>query len=122
MQPVAIVALDVQQAATLLDSMPQYMRVLVGNKLRSSMCPTLPAVGAFLNRSWHAAHDQPVLCVDLQYQHSPGQLTNLLRVAVEDSLDAAVRQVAAITFKNLVKADWDAQGEHARSDPNLARK
>lgn len=47
----------------------------------------------------------------LQHQHAPGQLTNLLRVAVEDSLDAPIRQVAAITVKNLVKADWDEQGE-----------
>lgn len=35
---------------------------------------------------------------------------NLLRVAVEDSLDVGIRQVAAISFKNLVRKDWDPQG------------
>lgn len=49
-------------------------------------------------------------CCLLQHQYAPGQLTNLLRVAVEDSVDGAIRQVAAITFKNLVKADWDTRG------------
>ena len=47
-----------------------------------------------------------VVALHLQHQHIPGQLSNLLRVAVEDSMEAAVRQVAAITFKNLVKSDW----------------
>lgn len=37
-------------------------------------------------------------------------MTGLLRVAVEESLDPAIRQVAAITFKNLVKKDWDPAG------------
>lgn len=36
----------------------------------------------------------------------PGQLVNLLRVAVEGSLDPAVRQSAAITFKNVVVKGW----------------
>jgi len=31
-------------------------------------------------------------------------------VAVEPSLDAGIRQVAAISFKNLVKADWEPHG------------
>jgi hypothetical protein len=31
----------------------------------------------------------------------------LLRVAVEDRVDPAVRQVAAISFKNTVKRHWD---------------
>ena len=75
-------------------------------------------VGASINRLRHTAHGQLALCVRPQYQHSPGQLTNLLRVAVEDSVDAAVRQVAAITFKHLVKADWD-QGEQGRDTPIL---
>ena len=35
---------------------------------------------------------------------------NLLRVAVEDSLDVGLRQVAAITFKNLVRKEWDPSG------------
>ncbi|CAL5220954.1 g3058 [Coccomyxa viridis] len=42
-----------------------------------------------------------------QFQHVPGQLVNLLRVAVEDSLDVGIRQVAAITFKNATRKDWD---------------
>jgi hypothetical protein len=36
-----------------------------------------------------------------------GHLSNLLRVTVEESAEEAVRQVAAITLKNLVKNDWD---------------
>ncbi|KAK9813831.1 hypothetical protein WJX73_000701 [Symbiochloris irregularis] len=43
-----------------------------------------------------------------QFQHSKGQLVNLLRVAVEPSLDLGTRQAAAITFKNLVRHDWAA--------------
>ena len=54
----------------------------------------------------------------LQFQHVPGQLVNLLRVAVEDSLDVGIRQVAVITFKNAVKKDWDPLG--APSTPRLA--
>ena len=46
----------------------------------------------------------------LQFQHVEGQLVNLLRVAVEDSLDVGIRQVAAISFKNLVRKDWEPQG------------
>lgn len=37
-------------------------------------------------------------------------MVNLLRVALEDSVDPAVRQVASISFKNLVKRDWAAEG------------
>jgi hypothetical protein len=48
--------------------------------------------------------------VGAQFQHEQGQLVNLLRVAVEDSLDVGLRQVAAITFKNLVKQEWDPSG------------
>ena len=53
----------------------------------------------------------------MQFQHVPGQLVNLLRVAVEDSLDVGIRQVAVITFKNAVKKDWDPLG--APSTPML---
>ena len=35
---------------------------------------------------------------------------NLLRVAVEDSLDVGIRQVAAITFKNATRKDWEPLG------------
>jgi hypothetical protein len=50
----------------------------------------------------------------LQHKHAPGQLVNLLRVALEESVDASVRQVAAISFKNVVKRDWQAAGERRR--------
>lgn len=43
-----------------------------------------------------------------QHKHSRGQIVNLLRVAMEESLDPSVRQVAAISFKNAVKRDWDS--------------
>lgn len=49
-----------------------------------------------------------------QVQHRPGYLVNLLRVAMEGGIDASVRQVAAITFKNLVKRDWEHAGEKGR--------
>lgn len=42
-----------------------------------------------------------------QVAHQMGHLSNLLRVTVEESAEEAVRQVAAITLKNLVKNDWD---------------
>ena len=35
----------------------------------------------------------------------------MLRVAMEDSLDVAIRQVAAITFKNATRKDWDPIGD-----------
>ena len=57
--------------------------------------------------------DTREVCV-AQYQHQPGHLTGLLRVAVEPSLDAGIRQVAAISFKNLVKADWEPHGARQR--------
>ncbi len=36
---------------------------------------------------------------------------NLLRCSVEDSVDEAVRQVSAISFKNAVKKGWDARND-----------
>lgn len=44
----------------------------------------------------------------------PGGLVNLLRVAVEETMEFMVRQVAAIAFKNAVKKDW----EHRESRPS----
>jgi hypothetical protein len=38
---------------------------------------------------------------------------NLLRVALEDSVDPAIRQVAAISFKNAAKRDWEGEGAGA---------
>lgn len=54
------------------------------------------------------------LCFLPQHAHLPGQLTNLLRVAVEGTLDVSVRQVAAITLKNLVKTRWESGSTRPR--------
>lgn len=43
----------------------------------------------------------------MQVAHDTGHLSNLLRMTVEESADLAVRQVAAISLKNLVKNDWE---------------
>ncbi|KAL3153335.1 hypothetical protein ABBQ38_15508 [Trebouxia sp. C0009 RCD-2024] len=43
-------------------------------------------------------------------QHTNGNLPNLLRVAVEESLGTTLRQVAAIQIKNIVKRGWDPSG------------
>lgn len=52
-----------------------------------------------------------------QVAHQTGHLSNLLRLTMEDSADEAVRQVAAISLKNLVKKDWECEyGE----DPRLS--
>ncbi|KAK9839718.1 hypothetical protein WJX81_008385 [Elliptochloris bilobata] len=53
----------------------------------------------------------------LQFQHSPGQLVNLLRVAVEESVDLGTRQAAAISFKNLVRKDWEGAGSSGSAIP-----
>jgi hypothetical protein len=42
-----------------------------------------------------------------QAELSKGQIVNLLRVAAEESVDPAVRQVAAISFKNSAKRHWE---------------
>jgi hypothetical protein len=44
-----------------------------------------------------------------QNELSKGHIVNLLRVAAEESVDPAVRQVAAITFKNTAKRNWEGQ-------------
>ena len=49
----------------------------------------------------------------VQFQHSEGQLVNLLRVAIEPALDQGTRQAAAISFKNLVRKDWVAGEGHS---------
>jgi hypothetical protein len=63
------------------------------------------------------AHLRPACA--LQCRHSPGQIGNLLRVALEESLDLAIRQVAAIAFKNVVKKAWESRGERQRGLPRL---
>ncbi|KAG1660790.1 hypothetical protein FOA52_011331 [Chlamydomonas sp. UWO 241] len=52
-----------------------------------------------------------------QHEVAQGQVVNLLRVAAEETVDAAVRQVAAISFKNLVKKNWEAPSEGAYQIP-----
>ena len=59
-------------------------------------------------------------CAGVQFQHVQGQLVNLLRVAVEDSMDIGLRQIAAITFKNLVRKDWDPSGGARATRSQLA--
>lgn len=67
---------------------------------------TLPSPAALHSSLPHLApHLTP-----LQQHLARGGLVNLLRVALEDSMDPAVRQVASITFKNAVKRDWESRG------------
>lgn len=89
------------------------MRLLYARTLWSAPSATrCSCLGAWMRRRPYCRFHAGIICqrllsiFDAQHQHTPGQLTNLLRVAVEDTVDPAVRQVAAITFKNLVKADW----------------
>ena len=49
----------------------------------------------------------------LKQQHlARGGLVNILRVALEDGMDPSVRQIAAITFKNAVRRDWEHKGAY----------
>jgi hypothetical protein len=50
----------------------------------------------------------------MQQHLVPGGLLGLLRVAVEETMEFMVRQVAVIAFKNAVKKDW----EHRESRPS----
>lgn len=56
----------------------------------------------------------------LQVQHANGNLPNLLRVAVEESLNTTLRQVAAIQIKNIVKRGWDPEGERTSTQAETA--
>lgn len=57
----------------------------------------------------------PLPAATPQHGALPGQVVNLLRVAAEESVDLAIRQAAAISFKNMVKHNWDvAEGARAR--------
>lgn len=49
--------------------------------------------------------------VTAQHEQLPGQAVQLLRVAAEESVDAGVRTMAAINFKNFVKRSWE-KSEH----------
>jgi hypothetical protein len=44
-----------------------------------------------------------------QYQHAPGQVVGLLRLALEPAADAALRQTAAIAFKNAARRGWEGR-------------
>lgn len=48
-----------------------------------------------------------LLIVIHQHDGSRGQIVNLLRVAAEQSVAMGVRQVAAISFKNIARRDWE---------------
>ncbi|GLC37117.1 hypothetical protein PLESTB_000981600 [Pleodorina starrii] len=50
-----------------------------------------------------------------QHEQLPGQAVQLLRVAAEDSVDAGVRHMAAINFKNFVKRSWEKSDMHESS-------
>jgi hypothetical protein len=45
----------------------------------------------------------------MQFQYAPGHLVILLQTIVQDTVDIAIRQVAAIHFKNLVGKEWEAE-------------
>ncbi|KXZ43736.1 hypothetical protein GPECTOR_81g184 [Gonium pectorale] len=47
-----------------------------------------------------------------QHEQLPGQAVSLLRVAAEESVDAGVRHMAAINFKNFVKRSWEQSDSH----------
>lgn len=73
-------------------------------------------LGVLLNLVWTAA----------QHEQLPGQAVQLLRVAAEDTVDAGIRHMAAITFKNLVKRSWEKSESHESGElmrcPALAVK
>jgi hypothetical protein len=88
---------------------------------RARRCGVQHAIAAAAAPTAVAAH--PAGCahlvaspawLDPQHKYARGQIVNLLRVALEESVDPAVRQVAAISFKNLVKRDWEAEGAWGR--------
>jgi hypothetical protein len=56
-------------------------------------------------------HAQPHYCFLLQHQLARGQLVNLFRIALEDTVDPAIRQIAAISFKNTAKKSWEGSGK-----------
>ncbi|GIL84239.1 hypothetical protein Vretimale_15865 [Volvox reticuliferus] len=50
-----------------------------------------------------------------QHEQLPGQAVQLLRVAAEESVDAGVRHMGAINFKNFVKRSWEKSELHEAS-------
>ncbi|KAK9818968.1 hypothetical protein WJX74_009075 [Apatococcus lobatus] len=44
-----------------------------------------------------------------QAQHAPGVLVQLLQLAADSAGDSGIRQVAVITFKNVVKRHWESR-------------
>ena len=62
----------------------------------------------FVVESTETSSKQAPACA--QYKHARGQVVNLLRAAVEPSLDLAIRQQAAIIFKQLCRSEWDPAG------------
>ncbi|KAM7255965.1 hypothetical protein ACFE04_011706 [Oxalis oulophora] len=61
-----------------------------------------------------------------QFQYAPQHLVRLLQIIVDNSCDMAVRQVAAIHFKNFVAKNWsphdpDEQHRIAEADKDMVR-
>lgn len=50
----------------------------------------------------------------MQHETRPGHVRNLLRVAVETSLDPGLTQSAAIAFKRVVERRWEPRDEGKR--------
>ena len=77
--------------------------------------PPLPAASGRRLGARHGSPPRPGCPPNLRFpspqsKHARGQIVNLLRVSLEEGVDPAVRQVAAISFKHLVKRDWTADG------------
>lgn len=50
----------------------------------------------------------------VQAQQAPGVLVQLLQLAADPAGDSGIRQVAVITFKNVVKRHWESRGKPAQ--------
>lgn len=75
----------------------------------------LPVLQACLSQDQnHVKEAERVL---KQHEQLPGQAVQLLRVAAEESVDAGVRTMAAINFKNFVKRSWEKSEHETGSGP-----
>ena len=54
------------------------------------------------------------MCPCTQAQQAPGVLVQLLQLAADPAGDSGIRQVAVITFKNVVKRHWESRGKTAQ--------
>ena len=60
----------------------------------------------------------PPLLPSPQHEQTKGQAVSLLRVSAEESVDISVRQVASISFKNLVRRSWEPDESEWYLDPS----